>query len=137
MKRSPERRGAVLVAAMVAMLVATSLVATMLAGALAARKECRVERGARQAALLVEAGRDKALAAWRANDTYTGETWQATLSDSPQPQQATVTIQLQPRSEGVQAVVAVFYAPEGGLPIRRSQSFVLARPSTDPSVSEE
>lgn len=70
-----ERRGAVLVAALVCLLIVMALLGAMLQGALRARRQLHAERDLRQAELLLQAGMDRA-ADRLANDAdYRGETW--------------------------------------------------------------
>jgi type II secretory pathway component PulK len=70
-----QRRGAVLVAALVALLIVMSLLGTMLLAAVQARRQLHAERNMRQCDLLLHAGLDRAAAQLARNPAYTGETW--------------------------------------------------------------
>ena len=73
---TPQRRGAILVAALVCLLIVTSMLGAMLQSALRAHRQMRKERDLRQAELLLQAGVQRA-ARQRQNDTNErGDTWQ-------------------------------------------------------------
>jgi prepilin-type N-terminal cleavage/methylation domain-containing protein len=66
------RKGLVLIAALVCLLIVTSLITTMLQGALRARRQLRAERDRRQTELLVEAGADRAAARMTVDSSFRG-----------------------------------------------------------------
>lgn len=74
-RHNHQRRGAVLVAALVCLLVVMSILGCMLQGALRARRQLHVERDLRQAEFLLQAGADRAAFRMHSDIEYRGETW--------------------------------------------------------------
>jgi len=71
----PHRRGAVLVAALVCLLIVMAMLSSMLQGALRARRQLHVERDLRQTELLLQAGVERAVFRLAGESGYRGETW--------------------------------------------------------------
>lgn len=107
MGRSMRRdRGAVLVAALVALLIVMSLLGTMLLGAIAARRQLRAERQLRQCELLLRAGIDRAAAQKAKDAAYRGETWQLSKGALPGGE-ARVLIAVRPAAADMPATLEI------------------------------
>lgn len=132
---TPSRRGAVLVAAMACLLIAMSLAVTALADVLLQRKQLRVERSARQAELLLTAGRDLAAARLASDASYAGDKSELTVPTAGEFARAEIEIALvdpAPSGGGYSAFSVTATFPVGGpRPIRRSQVFHLPTPSRE------
>lgn len=89
-RRLPRRRGTVLVAALICLLVVTALVGALLKGALLARRHLHQERNLRQTELLLQAGVDRAQARLTADRGYQGETWAPPEGALPMAAQITI-----------------------------------------------
>lgn len=130
----PSRRGAVLVAAIVCLLITLSIVTTTVTGTITRRGQLATERNARQADLLVVAGRGRAVAQLAADPDYRGERWTPTV-DATAGRQAVVEINPQTTGDGAVRVTVVAAFPDGGpKSVRRSRVFLL--PQAKP-ISEE
>lgn len=70
-----QRRGAVLIVALVCLSISTALMMHMTRHALEARRQGRLERQLRQTHYLLEAGVQRAVAAAESADDYNGELW--------------------------------------------------------------
>jgi hypothetical protein len=68
------RRGLVIVAALVCLLIVTSILSSMLQNALRARRQLRIERDRRQVELLVQAGADRAAFRLTTEPSFRGDT---------------------------------------------------------------
>jgi len=68
-------RGAVLIAALVALVVVMAMLGTMLQGALRARRQLHTQRDLRQCELLLQAAMDRAALRLSQEADYRGETW--------------------------------------------------------------
>ena len=75
------RRGAVMVAAMICLLLATVLLGSVLKMAITGRKQVRREQWRLQAAWLAEAGLERAASRLSAGAVYQGETWNIAATD--------------------------------------------------------
>ena len=116
------RSGAVLVVALICLLVALSIATTMVTESIARRVQLQVESNARQAELLVQAGRGRAAASLAANDEYTGESWALAVGDS---KAAVVTITVEPIDDAGAKVTVVANYPDGDpKAVRRSRVFL-------------
>jgi hypothetical protein len=72
-------RGAILVAALVALAILSAIFAQMLHTSLLAHRQLRLERDLRQTELLLAAGADRAAYRVAADPNYRGEIWQPKL----------------------------------------------------------
>lgn len=121
-RRRRPRRGAVLVVAVVCLMVALSIAATSVTESVSRRLQLRTERIARQAELLVEAGRGRAAARLASNADYGGERWSPTVGGAPLT--ALVEISSEPTADGAARVtVVVTLSQEGSVTVCRSQVF--------------
>jgi type II secretory pathway component PulK len=122
---SPDRRGTVLIAALVCLLIVMAMLGTMLQGALRAHRQMRSERDLRQTELLLQAGSDRA--AYRiANDAnYRGETWTLPAGAIAENREAQVTIEAaRPDGQTAWKIKVLAEYPLGGeTSIRRSRTF--------------
>lgn len=69
------KKGSVLVAALVALLIVMSLLGTMLLAAVQSRRQLHAERDLRQCELLLRAGMDRTAVTLVRDSAYEGETW--------------------------------------------------------------
>jgi len=70
-----DRRGVVLIAALVCLSIVLAMLGSMLLGALRRGRELHAERDRRQCELLLEAGVDRAVYRLAKEPSYRGETW--------------------------------------------------------------
>jgi hypothetical protein len=125
MKRriSKNRRGTVLITALVCLLIVMSLLGTMLVGALQISRQLRVERDRRQCELLLEAGLDRAVARVSAAGPYTGETWNVPPDQIIERGDGRVTIEVAPAGDAPRRIHVVAEYPLGSeRSIRRSRT---------------
>jgi hypothetical protein len=122
------RRGAVLVAALVCLVIVMALIGTMLVGALRSGRQMRVERDRRQCELLLQAGLDRsALRLSTADAPYAGEVWDIPATDIGGSADAQVTIEVtRPANESPQVRVRAEYPLGSEHSIRRSRTFQLS-----------
>ncbi|TWT97983.1 hypothetical protein Pla108_21380 [Botrimarina colliarenosi] len=127
--RHSPRRGAVLIAAIVCLVVAMSILSTMVAGSLTQRQQLASEKNARQVALLVVAGRDRAIARLVDDSEYDGESWRPTIAKL----EATVEVRVARRTDGAATVaVTATFPADGPRVVRRSQIFTIPASKPDP-----
>jgi Tfp pilus assembly protein PilX len=127
MKRSRlhrARRGTVLVATLVCLVITTALVGSMLQAALRARRQLQIDCDVRQAELLVASGLRRAAYRLAAETGYRGETWvpaMPVLADD-QPPRVTIEIAHGDRSGVLQikVIAELFHMKERVL--RRTQT---------------
>ena len=121
------RRGLMIIAALVCLLVVTSLVGSMLKNALRARRELHTERDRRQAELLIEAGASRAAARLASSPAFRGDTWELPAADIVGQGGGRVTTEITSKENQatLQLRVAVEYPIDRDFPIRRSQTFNL------------
>ena len=89
-----ERRGVMMIAAIVALTIASALLLTLVRGLSAARRAYELEQSRTQAQWLVESGLQRAAAKLQADSAYAGETW-SIPADQLSGDAATVTIQVE------------------------------------------
>jgi Tfp pilus assembly protein PilX len=82
MKPRSHRRGAGVVVALVTLLVVMLITATLVQSLIAAHRQARINQHELQAEWLAEAAVSRATAQLAARSDYTGEKWQATVSES-------------------------------------------------------
>lgn len=132
MKRHPpQRRGAaVLVVTLVCLMIALSITATMIAETIARRGQLIREGNARQAELLVQAGRGRAAARIAIDADYRGERWSAEVSGGGD---ADIAIAVE-RTSGDDTRVTVTATYPDGDPrsVRRSRVFMFTNTNVSP-----
>jgi Tfp pilus assembly protein PilX len=108
MSHRTARRGAALMVALVTLLVVMLLTAAVLRSLIASHRQTRLNQYELQAQWLAEAGLARAAAQLANRPDYTGETWQATTSDSPSAETTgIVKIAIQPSNRAGERVVTV------------------------------
>ena len=121
------RRGAVLVAALVCMLVVMMILGSMFQGVMRARRQLHRERDLRQTELLLQAGCDRAAYQLSNADDYHGETWNLPADMVVGAGRGRVTIETtRSGSQPTWEVKVVAEYPQGSdTSIRRSRTFQL------------
>ena len=137
-RRGPvPRRGTVLVAALVCLLVVMSILTGILQNSLRARRQLRAERDARQADLLLEAGLSRAQFQLARNAEYRGEVWDLPADQIVDRGEAAVTIQANPAEEpavGWKLQIRAEYPRGNESSIRRSATILI--PPQSPNGKE-
>ncbi|MEX2316010.1 MAG: hypothetical protein WD669_02590 [Pirellulales bacterium] len=128
------RRGAVLVAALVCMLVVITILGGMLQGTLRARRQLHTQRDLRQTELLVEAGADRAAFRLARDLDYRGETWKLSSEQivGRGDGQVTLTASRASDDQPWQLRVIAEYPLGGEFSIQRSRTFVIQPQSLQP-----
>jgi hypothetical protein len=121
------RRGSVLVAALVCMLVVMMILGIMFQGVVRAHRQLHRERDLRQTELLLQAGCDRAAFQLSNADDYHGETWNLPADMVVGAGRGRVTIEtIRSGSPPVWEVKVVAEYPQGSeTSIRRSRTFQL------------
>jgi hypothetical protein len=123
------RRGLVLTAALVCLVVSMAIIGTMLKAALTARRQLHTERDVRQAELLLQAGFDRATSKLAADSTFDGDTWELTADEIIGRGTARITTKIQPADTSGNPVwqihVVAEYPLSRDFPIQRSQTFAV------------
>jgi hypothetical protein len=121
------RRGAVLVAALVCMLVVMMILGSMFQGVVRAHRQLHRERDLRQTELLLQAGCDRAAVQLLNTDDYHGETWNLPPDMVVGTGRGRVTIETtRTGSQPAWEVKVVAEYPQGSdTSIRRSRTFQL------------
>jgi hypothetical protein len=121
------RRGVVLVAALVCLLVVTGIVGGMLQGAVRCRRQLHAERDLRQTELLAAAGAARAAGRLAAEAEYDGETWRLESEEILGRGAGVVTIQATPGDDaGSWQVTIVAEYPAGSeLSVRRTRTLTI------------
>jgi type II secretory pathway component PulK len=124
---SKQRKGAVLVTALVCLLIVMALLGSMLQNTLRARRQLRTERDLRQAELLLQAGADRAAFRLSKDADYRGETWKLPAKSVIGSGEAEVVIEVSHESEKKpwQVHVVAEYPVGSELSIRRSHTFLI------------
>jgi len=130
--RHARRRGAVIVAALVCLLIVVALLGALLQGTLRARRQLPMQRDLRQCELLVAAGIERAADRLSKEAEYRGETWSVPADDSIGMAAGQVTIALsRPGSDQPwEARIIAEYPLGGEHSIRRSRTISLPAKST-------
>ena len=120
-----ERRGAVLVATLVCLLVVMGMLGTMLQGTLRAHRQLRRERDLRQTELLLQAGSDRAVYRLANETNYRGETWNLPADAIADKGEGRVIIEISPvdGQSARKAKIVAEYPLGGETSIRRSRTF--------------
>ena len=119
------RRGAVLVAALVCLLVVMALLGAMLQGGLRAHRKLHLERDVRQTEFLLQAGCDRAAYRLAGESGFQGETWNLPAAAIAGRNDGRVTIEIAPaKADGTQMAKVVAEYPVGGeTSVRRTRTF--------------
>jgi type II secretory pathway component PulK len=126
----PRRRGLVVVAALVCLLIVTSIVTSMLRHTLDVRRHLRAERDRRQVELLVAAGVSRAVQRIAADARFRGDTWNLRADEIVGRGDARVTSNIAAaENDGWQVHVVAEYPLGRDFPIRRSRTFSIPRSS--------
>ena len=135
-RTSNQRKGVVLVTALVCLLIVMTMVAAMLKGALGAQRQLHVQRDARQAELLLQAGIDRAALRLAKETDYRGESWEVPAQTFDGRGKALIAIEATRESEqsSWQVRVVAEYPAGSEWSIRRSRAFTL--PASNPQVQE-
>ena len=129
--RQKSRRGAVLVAALICLLIALSIATTMVTESVARRVQLPIELSARQAELLIQAGRGRAAMRLTADAGYEGERWAPPIGAG---KHAVVTIEIEASGDDATRVsVAAIYPDGDPKAVRRSRVYLI----TNADLSEE
>ena len=128
---SRSRRGAVLVAALVCLLIVMTMLGGMLLAAVRSTRQLQRERDLRQCELLLDAGLDRAAQRLATDATYRGEIWSLTFDAITGSGEGQVTIEVASASDATsQQINVVAEYPLGGeTSIQRSRS-ILVPPKT-------
>ncbi len=89
------RRGTIMIAVMVCLVIATMLLTSMLRTAASQRRALQTRGWEAQARWLAEAGLERAAARLAANGNYSGETWSLKAEQLGSQESATVRIEIQ------------------------------------------
>ena len=117
------RKGAILVAVLVTMLVVTSIVGTTMVVSLRCQRECRAERQMAQIQFLCEAGAIRASERLQLDPDFAGDSWLPDLGDGSEAMAEVVTkISSQPDQRPTIEVIASL---ESGPYLQRVQRTVL------------
>ena len=129
------RRGMVLVAALVCLVVVMALLGHMLVGALRTGRQMHRERDRRQCELLLQAGQGRAALRIAADASYAGEVWNIPAAEIGGQSEGQVTIQVSKNANSPPHIRVLAEYPRGSEhSIRRSRSALL--PSTNPLSQE-
>ena len=131
-RKHPRRRGAVIVAALVCLLIVVALIGAMLQGSLRARRQLPVQRDLRQCELLLDAGLERAAYRLAREDDYRGETWQLPADEAASLDEGQITIAASRDSAAQpwQLHVVAEYPLGSEHSIRRSRTITISSPST-------
>jgi type II secretory pathway component PulK len=126
-----KRRGAVILAALVCLLVVVALLGALLQGTLQARRQLQVQRDLRQCELLADAGIERAAHRLTKESDYRGETWSAPAQREIGLAEGRVTIALARAADDQpwQASITAEYPLDGERSIRRTRKVSISLPS--------
>lgn len=119
-----ERRGAVMVTALVCLLVVMAMIGTMLEAAIRARRQLHAERNLRQTELLLQAATDRAAFRLDNQADYQGETWEPALEDLPGQGQVTIEAARDSDTEPWSVQIVAEYPGGSEHSVRRSRTFL-------------
>jgi type II secretory pathway component PulK len=119
------RRGTVLIAALVCLLIVMALLGSMLQGSLRARRQMHVQRDLRQCELLLQAGAERAVHRLATQADYRGESWAVPAEQIVGTGEGQVTIAAMRDADDLpwQLRVVAEYPLSGERSIRRSRTF--------------
>jgi hypothetical protein len=123
--KTSERRGTVLVAALVCLLVVMGILGAMLQGTLRAHRQLHRERDLRQTELLLQAASDRARYRLSNEPDYRGETWELPADAIAEKGAGRVIIEISPPvgQSARKAQLVAEYPLGGETSIRRSRTF--------------
>jgi len=127
------RRGYMLLAAMICLLLVSLVSTSLLRTALLQYKQVRNQELEAQALWLAEAGIERAAARLARDPNYAGETWQITLSpaDKPMPASVTIAVVAKTATQPAQHVTVVaVYPTDRAQRAQVTKTVTVARPPT-------
>lgn len=126
-RHAKSRRGAILVAALVALVIVMALIGALVQGTLRARRQLHVERDRRQAELLLQAGLDRASLRLASETDYRGESWELPAESITGGGSGLVTIETSREAEDQpwQIHVVAEYPTGSERSIRRSRTILV------------
>jgi hypothetical protein len=129
-----ERRGVVLVAALVCLLVVMALLGSLLLGTLRTSRQFHVERDLRQCELLLQAGVDRAAFRLAKEAGYRGETWTLSAASVAGTGDGQVTVEVIRTADAAQRQLGVVaeYPVGGERSIRRSRTILIRSQTPQP-----
>jgi Tfp pilus assembly protein PilX len=130
-----ERRGAVLIIALVCLVLVAAMGGTLLRWAAMEHKLLRAKEDESQARWLAEAGIERAAAQLGEATNYTGETWDIAAVDLPSAEPARVPLNVKPiegQTRRRTIEVAVEYPFESGTPTRLRKEIIYQLPGETP-----
>lgn len=130
--RVTNRRGLMVLIALVCLLVITSIVGSMIKNAIFTRRELLVERDLRQTELLLQAGANRAATRLAAIPDFKGDAWDlpaAAISNNGTGRVITEIIR-NPSNQTFDIRVVAEYPLDRDFPIRRTQTFHIAASAT-------
>ncbi|WP_254512294.1 hypothetical protein [Anatilimnocola floriformis] len=118
------RRGAILIVALLCLLVIMSLLGTMLLAALQSTRQLHAERDLRQCELLLQAGIDRALTQIAKQPDYRGETHEFSAADIIDQGPGRLVIEVTPATADsrVQIHIDAEYPADSEFSVRRSRT---------------
>lgn len=130
-RKTRDRNGLVLIAALVCLVVSMAIVGTMLKAAIAARRQLHTERDLRQTELLLQAGFERAAFQLASNTAFSGDTWNLADDEIIGRGAGRVTTNIERAANGGRASswqihVLAEYPLGRDFPIQRSQTFTIA-----------
>ncbi len=125
-QRKNERRGTVIIAALVSLVVVMAMLGLLLQGTVRAHRQLHTERNARQCELLLQAGLEHSLRRMATEEKYEGETWQIPSEEIIGRGRGEITISIERSREAeIEHVhVSAEYPAGEALSIRRSQTYL-------------
>jgi hypothetical protein len=122
-----QRRGVVLVAALVCLLVVMALLGSLLLGTLRTSRQLHVERDLRQCELLLQAGVDRAAFRLAKELDYRGETWTLPAATIAGTGDGLVTVEVNRAADDQlpQLSIVAEYPVDGEHSIRRSRTILI------------
>jgi len=122
-----QRRGVVLVAALVCLLIVMTILGSMLLATLRSARQLHAERDLRQCELLLLAGMDRAVFRLGKEMDYRGETWTLPAAAIALRGDGLVTIEVSrpAANESPQVTVVAEYPTGSEYSIRRSRTFLI------------
>jgi type II secretory pathway pseudopilin PulG len=129
------RRGALLIAVLICVIVITLLGGALLRGGLARREQLRAEERRMQALWLAESGLERAAARLAAANDYAGETWEPSADDLASPWGGRVTIaveRVEAYPERRRVIVRADYPRDATLRARQTKQAMIEL-SSEPS----
>ena len=125
--KSATRRGAVLVAAMVCVLILSLMTAALLRTVAIARQQARAEARRMQAELLADAAMERTVAQLRSDAKYTGEKWDISAADLQASSPAAVEIEVKPTDDAWAVRIQADFPVDASIRARAVREFNLAK----------